>query len=342
MRARGINYDTGFINRGVSSREPFDAAVVRRELQIIRDDLHCNAVRITGGDPDRLEIAASIAAEAGLEVWFSPFTCDLTFEQMLDLLADCADRAERLRRQGASVVLVTGAELSLLNHGFLPGAHIGERIALLSDPARLRAAIGEARARVGEFLGRAVAVVRARFGGPITYAAIPFEGVSWELFDIVGLDIYRSAEVAGQFAAAIRAIVAQGKPVAITEFGCATYSGAADKGARGGEIVVWDEQTVAPLGLNGDYRRDEAEQARCVREHLDIFQAEGVDSAFVCTFVLTQLPHRTDPRADLDMGSYGIVKVYEDRFGATYPDMRWEPKAAFAVLASCYRALAAG
>src|SRR5690348_13743038 len=92
MRAKGINYDTGFINKGTSSRESFDLAVVRRELRIIRDDLHCTAVRVTGGDVERLDSAARLAAEAGLEVWFSPFTCDLTEEEMLDLLTDCAER----------------------------------------------------------------------------------------------------------------------------------------------------------------------------------------------------------------------------------------------------------
>ena len=40
---------------------------------------------------------------------------------MLALFADCAERAERLRRRGAEVVFVTGAELSLMNTGFLPG-----------------------------------------------------------------------------------------------------------------------------------------------------------------------------------------------------------------------------
>src|SRR5918997_1915221 len=162
MRGRGINYDTGFFNKGRSSREPFHPAIVRRELQIIRDDLHCNAVRVTGGDPARLEITARIAAEAGLEVWFSPFTCDLTYEEMLDLLADCAERVERLRRHGAEVVLVTGAEISLLNKGFLPGDTIGERMELLADPPRLRALIAEVPARVNDFLGKAAAVVRER------------------------------------------------------------------------------------------------------------------------------------------------------------------------------------
>lgn len=75
----------------MSTHEAFDSAVVRRELRIIRDDLHCDAVRVTGGDPDRLETAAALAAEAGLEVWFSPFTCDLTTDELLDFLADCAD-----------------------------------------------------------------------------------------------------------------------------------------------------------------------------------------------------------------------------------------------------------
>src|SRR5215212_5760047 len=231
MRGKGINYDTGFINKGVSSREPFDIAVITRELHIIRDDLHCNAVRVTGGDPERLEIVAGLAAEAGLEVWFSPFTCDLTYAEMLDLLGDCAERAERLRRQGAEVVLVVGAEISLLNKGFLPGDTIGERMELLADLQRLRALIGEVPTRVNDFLGKAVAVVRERFGGKITYAAMPFEGVDWTRFDIISLDLYRSAEVANQFASGIRSLVAQGKPVAITEFGCATYRGAADRGA---------------------------------------------------------------------------------------------------------------
>jgi hypothetical protein len=337
MRAKGINYDTGFINKGVSSRDPFDIAVVKRELRIIRDDLHCTAVRVTGGDVERLAIAAGIAADLGLEVWFSPFTCDLTYEEMLDLLADCAERAERLRRQGAEVVLVVGAEISLLNKGFLPGDTLGERMELLADLQRLRVLIAEVPARVNDFLSKAVAVVRERFGGRITYAAMPFEGVDWTRFDIISLDIYRSAEVADQFASGIRSLVAQGKPVAITEFGCTTYRGAADKGARSGEIVEWDSDTIKPLRLNGDSMRDESEHARYVRELLEIFTEEGVDSAFVFTFVQYPLPHRTDPREDLDLASYGIVKVCEDRFGDTYSDMRWEPKAAFAVLADYYR-----
>jgi hypothetical protein len=340
MRGKGISYDTGFIRNGASSREPFDPEVVKRELQIIRDDLHCNAVRVMGGDPERLELAATYAAELGLEVWFSPYPLELTTDELLSLFADCAGRAERLRRRGAEVVFVTGAELSLMNDGFLPGDTLDERLEqLLNEPQRLRELIPEVAARVNEFLAKAVALVRKGFGGKITYAAIQLERVDWTRFDIVSMDLYRSIEVADRFTEGVRTLVAQGNPVAITEFGAATYRGAGDRGARGLEIVEHDKDTGAPVRLNGEYVRDEEGQARYLRELLDVFEAEGVDSAFVFTFSLHDYPHRPDgdPREDLDLAGYGIVRVLEERHGEAYPDMAWEPKAAFTMLAEHYR-----
>jgi hypothetical protein len=337
MRGKGINYDAGFINKGVSSRQTFDPEVVRREIQIIRDDLHCNTIRITGGDPERLEVASAIGAEDGLEVWFSPFSCDLTAEEMLTLLADSAERAERIRLRGYEVVFVTGAELSLLNNGFLPGDSIAERMELLGTPDRLRGLIADVPARMNDFLAKAVAVVRERFGGKVTYASMPFEGVDWTPFDFISVDFYRSIEVAGQFAASVRSLVAHGKPVAITEFGSCTYNGAADRGARGGFIIEWDHDTATPIRLDGEYIRDEPEQAAYLRELLEVFDAEGVDTALVFTFAGYALPHRSNPRDDLDLASYGVVKVLDGRLGDTYADMAWEPKAAFTTLAECYR-----
>lgn len=107
--------------------------MVGRELGVIRDDLHCNAVRVTGGDPERLELAATHAADLDLEVWFSPYPLELTTDEMLALFADCAERAERLRQRGAEVVFVAGAELSLMNRGFLPGDTQADRLDLLLD-----------------------------------------------------------------------------------------------------------------------------------------------------------------------------------------------------------------
>ena len=335
MRGKGISYSTGSFTAGEITHEPFDAELVKREIRIIHDDLHCNAVRVIGGDPDRLEIAATYAADTGLEVWFCPFTLDRTTDELLSLFADCAERAERLRRRGAEVVFVTGAELTLLAKGFLPGDTFNDRVALLAEPLKLRELMPQVPARLNDFLGKAASVARDRFGGKVTYAAIPSERVDWTPFDFVGVDAYKSIEVADRYTQAIRTLVAQGKPVAITEFGCTTHRGSADLGARGGFIVEWDGAKA--VHLKGDYVRDEAEQAAYLRELLDIFDAEGVDSAFWCIFADYNLPHRSDPREDLDMASYGVVKVLEDRLGHTYPDMAWEPKAAFTALADHYR-----
>ncbi|RSN45045.1 hypothetical protein DMC64_19475 [Amycolatopsis sp. WAC 04197] len=338
MRAKGIAYDTGFVRGGRISRENFDLDLVKRELAVIRDDLHCNAVHLVGGDPERLEQAAHLAAELGLEVWFSPYPLELTPEEMLALFTDCAQRAERVRQAGAEVVFVTGVELSLMDHGFLPGADITERLErLFNRPESLGERTAEASARLNDFLGDAVAGVRRHFRGKVTYACIPFERVDWSLFDIMSVELIRSAEVADRFQEGVRALVAQGKPVAITGFGTATWHGAGDQAPRSMEIVEHDENGD-PVRLNGEYDRDEAGQAAYLRELLEIFDAEGVDGAFVYLFALSNYPHRPDdPRRDLDLASLGIVKVLEDRDGDTYPGMPWEPKAAFSALADYYR-----
>jgi len=341
MRAKGISYDTGFVSGEAFSREQFDPDVVARELRIIRDDLHCTAVRVIGGDPERLDLAATYAADLGLEVWFSPYPLELTSDEMLALFADCAERAERLRRRGAEVVFVAGAELSLKNKGFVPGDTEAVRLELLLSPGNrdgLPERVHELSAGVNDFLGDAMPLIRARFAGKVTYAAIPFERVDWAPFDIVSMDLYRSVEVADRFRDGVRTLVAPGKPVAITEFGVAAFRGAGDMGARCMETCEYDD-TGAPVRLNGEYPRDEAGQATYLRELLEIFDGAGVDSAFVFLFALDSFPHRPDgdPRDDLDLASPGIVKVLENRYGDAYPDMRWEPKVAFTGLAEYYR-----
>jgi hypothetical protein len=304
-------------------------------MLIIHDDLHCNAVRVTGGVAARLEIAATHAAAAGLEVWLCPFTCDLTTDELLVLIDECARHARRLADDGAAVVMLMGSELSLFNKGFLPGDALTERLGLLAAPDRLREHIGQVPGRINDFLGRAVAVARARFAGKLSYASLPFERVDWAPFDYISTDAaYRSIELADHYSSDIRNFVAQGKPAAITEFGCCTYRGAADRGGHGDSIVEWEGAT--PVGLKGEYVRDEDEQARYLTELLDIFNAEGVDTAFVNTFACYHFPHATEALKDLDLASYGVVKVLGDRPGSTYPDMRWEPKAAFAAIAAYY------
>jgi hypothetical protein len=339
MRAFGVTYDTGFPTAGTTTHEPFVSDVVGREMRIIHDELGCDAVRITGGDPDRLAAAARHAAHAGLEVWYSPFTNDLTQDELMAFIVDGAERAESLRRDGADVVFLTGSEISLCNRGFLPGDSLEERLGLVAEPTRVRAALPELRARVNAFLGRAAAAVRERFGGQISYASLPIEGVDWTPFDVIATDAgYRDAATAPGFGDRLAAQTSQGKPFAVTEFGCTTHRGAADLGGRGDSIVEWDERARA-VRLTTAVVRDEEEQARYVRELLEIYVDGGVDTAFVNTFARRDLPTSAEPERDFDAASFGIVKILEPgRTGTTHPGLPWEPKAAFYTLAEFGRA----
>ncbi|HEX6355378.1 hypothetical protein [Actinophytocola sp.] len=321
MRVKGITYDTGFTPGGRSSRPVFDADAVRREIRVIADDLHCDAVRITGGDPERLAVAAGHAADAGLEVWYSPFPCELSASELLPYFADCADRAQKV---GAEV-FVAGCELSLFAAGFLPGDDSLARIKALTngDPDAL-ARLAELPARLDAVLADTAATVRERFHGKVTYAAGTWEQIDWAPFDIVSVDAY--GDTSDAFRQGVREYLRHGKPLAATEFGCCTYRGAAERGGLGWAIV---DHEADPPRLDGDYTRDEDEQARYLREMLAVFDEEGVDTAFWFTFAGYEYPHRTDPRFDLDMASYGVCKLM--------PDGSLAPKQSFHAMAKAYQ-----
>nr|WP_221375309.1 hypothetical protein [Actinoplanes polyasparticus] len=332
MRVFGLNYDTGFVSAGSTTHEPFDAETVRRDLHVIRDELHCDAVRITGGVQDRIELAARYAAEAGLEVWYCPFTNGLDREGLRAFVLDGAERAERLRRGGASVVYLTGSEISLFTDGFLPGRDLPERMALFTDPMRMREAVPAARAAVRDFFAELVPAVRKRFGGPISYASIPLEDVDWALFDIIASDAgYRDASNAATFPQTLATAVSQGKPYAVTEFGCCTFHGA--PGVAGAAEPVSYDNNGRAAKLNADLSRDEEGQARYILNLVRDYEAGGVEAAFVYTFANRHLPTTDDPDHDYDLAARGIVRVQ--------PDGSWTPKAAFHALADYGRHRAA-
>ena len=188
--------------------------------------------------------------------------------------------------------------------------------------------------------------VRQTYKGPITYASLPFENVNWEPFDFIGIDHYRAAQINDKYADMLNPLIAQGKPVAIMEFGCCAYQGAEHNTGQAFNIVDIKSlimhrfpllsRFVQPC-LNGQYVRDEALQAHEIIESLTVFDSVGVDSAFIFTFVYPQNPYNENPQNDLDMASYSLVKFYEDgKHGTTYPDMTWEPKEAFDVVGNYY------
>jgi hypothetical protein len=185
--------------------------------------------------------------------------------------------------------------MSLFGRGFVPGESLSDRIAAMTDPASW--STPDRRAKMGAGFERAKAVqrsiaeaARAAFGGRITYAAGGWEQVEWDLFDIVSIDAYRDANNAARYREQIRGYTRFGKPVAITEFGCCTYAGAAAAGGTGWMIL--DLVSSRPQ-LTGVHHRDEVEQVRYFHELMEVFDAEGVDSAFWFSFAGFALPTGT-------------------------------------------------
>jgi hypothetical protein len=310
IRARGINYDTGTFPGEQFTRKSFDPDAVAREMAVIAEELHCDAVRISGREVDRLAVAARHAAAAGLEVWLSPFPIDVEPEQALALFTACAGIAEELRRGGAEVVFVAGCELSAFCHGFLPGASYLDRLnKMMTADLAWWQSLGPVQQRLNTFLAEACAAVRAEFAGRVTYASGAWEFVDWQPFDFVSIDAYRTAQNADSFRSHLRQFFTHGKPVAITEYGTCAYRGAGELGG-----MAWRPPA--------DADPDEQEQVRYLDELLDVFEQEGVDTALWFSFA------NYDKPAERDLGSYGVVRMLDD--------VRWEPKQVFHAMAARY------
>jgi hypothetical protein len=349
LQHQGIHYDTGTTFRGpgyaISTRRAdLNLSVVRRELEIIRDDLHANAVRIGGSDVARMNAATEIALSLGLEVWFSPAFYEYQPSETTSRLVAAARAVSALEEaHPGRVVFVAGSELTLFVADLLPGKDVASRLAALkADPSLLR------DGKLNDYLAGLTAALRSTFTGPLIYASLPFEQVDWSLFDYVGVDYYREARTKDRYVEMLQPYLATGKPVIVTEFGMRTFRGAESSGVLGFGVTDTTRlylHTRPVIGrffrprLNGIYERDEAMQGRELGETIDELERAGVTGALLSTFATPEAFTNDDPRYDVDMDSMSIVKYLPNgRHGATYPDMPWEPKESFAVVARHFAA----
>ncbi|WP_045691867.1 hypothetical protein [Streptomyces rubellomurinus] len=329
MKIKGVTYDTGTPTvDGSVTRPHLTANTVERELAAIAGELHCTAVRLTGNDLDRLRLAAETAARLGLAVWLSPVLPNADEATALAAVEAAARIAGDLHRSGADVTLVVGCEWSLFLTGLVPGADIGTRLAALADPMSWAPeffAAGPPPVRLNALLSTAVTTARRHFSGPVTYAAGLWEDIDWTPFDLVAVDAYRDSGNAATLRADLEALHQHEKPVVATEFGCATFTGAAEHGGSAWTLVDRADGTRRPrAGLV----RDEEVQAGELTSLIDLFTAAGLAGAFVFTYVTPAYPASEDPRADLDTVGYGLVR--------SWPDGRTTPKAAHTAVARAY------
>lgn len=324
MNRKGVCYDVGRVMMGSNWRPKFDKQIVHRELEIIKNDLHCNAVRICGLDIERLTTAAEDALTQGLEVWLSPEMWDRSQRETLEYLSKAASAAEALRlRFPGRLKFSVGSELTLFMQGIVEGDNFFKR---MNNPAFWETIkSGKHNKPLNAFLADAKKVVRQLFHGELTYFSVPLESVDWRPFDFVGVDLYRDVRIKDMYSKMAEGYLVHGKPVMIGEFGCCTYRGAEMLGGNGFIITFGMMADYLPsLSLpktisemlktipkvDDHYVRDEKLQAREITDQLRELDSAGMEGAFVFTFVSPTSPYNEDPRFDSDMGSYSLVKTY--------------------------------
>jgi hypothetical protein len=327
MNRKGVCYDVGRVMTGENWRPKFDFKIVHRELEIIKKDLHCNAVRICGLDTERLMTASEDALSQGLEVWLSPEMWDKDQEETIKYIAKTAERAESFNRLWpGKLVFSVGSELTLFSHGIVEGNGVFDR---MSHPSFWNViGAGKHNGPLNAFLSSLSEIAKEAFHGPLTYFSVPFEAVNWKPFDFIGVDYYRDARVKDTYGLMVSKYKAFGKPVIIGEFGCCTFRGADLLGANGFMISfgmiekllgpeakipkMFLDMAHVPPQVDGHYIRDEDLQARELVDQLRVLDAAGVDGAFVQTFVSPNNPYRPDSRFDTDMANFSLVKSFPE------------------------------
>src|SRR5579871_3767285 len=180
MKRKGINYDVG-TEMGGNWRPDYDPRVVRRELEIIKNDLHCNAVGISGKDIVRVMVTAEAALNQGLEAWLHPADWNnKPPEPTLAYIAEAARAAQPLHdRYPGKVVFSVGSEFTLFMKGIIEGRTFMQRAKNL----RLGGAgvkEGKHNQPLNDFLSKTAIEVRKVFIGPIMYRSLVWEQVDWD------------------------------------------------------------------------------------------------------------------------------------------------------------------
>jgi hypothetical protein len=349
---KGVLYDVGrtLDALGGDWRPDYSPQLMRRELDIIRTDLHCNAVRICGRDPGRVLGAAEYALGQGLEVWLSPERWNAPPRRTLDYLVEVATKAETLRRRWPDqLIFSVGNELTLFMRGIVPGRSYQKRARLPVLREIVRS--GRHTPPLRAFLADAATAVRRVYHGPISYSALTIEDVDWELFDVVGVNHYRNKGNAHHYLHTLERFLATGKPVIITEFGFPACSDADDVamlqiGLNARPLTFVIANLVARLPpmhrpvrpqVSTIHQRDEAKQARLLIDQLALLEHAGIGGAYIMSFSFPLATYDDDPRFDLDATALSLVRALpRNQRGTTYPDMAWEPKEAFRAVADYY------
>jgi hypothetical protein len=345
IEQKGINYDVGTVMGG-NWRPDYHPQTVERELESIKNDLHCNAVGISGRDIGRVMLTAEAALGLGLEAWLNPADWNnKPPEPTLAYITEAAKAAQPLHeRYPGKVVFSVGSEFTLFMQGIVPGKTIMQRLQNAFKTGIVQS--GQHNKPLNDFLSKANAEVRKVFRGPVLYRSLVWEQVDWTHFDCIGIDHYWAERIKDKYIDMVKPLFAYGKPVINTGFGFSTTTAPANGvastlGNVSGLSLLLHQQPVIGRFIRPKLKvideRSEALQAQRLVDNLKLVDKAGFSGAFIDTFIFPLRPYSDTPKYDLDRESSSLVKYFEGgRHGTAYPDMTWEPKEAFRAVADYY------
>ncbi|KAE8395903.1 hypothetical protein BDV23DRAFT_193673 [Aspergillus alliaceus] len=307
--------------------------------------MHANAVRIEGEDIYRLETAARTAHSMGLKVFFNPWKMNESVDGTRAYYEEAAKAAEKLRIKGIDTVIIAGCEYTIFNKGVFPGESFNERAMFLGSQFSsghmskdIPQALRDKSVVLNHVLQSFVEVIRAQFRGPVTYSAGSWEVVNWDIFDIVGIDYYRRGETAEEYISGLERYRLN-KPLAVLEFGCCAYEGAARRG-DGGFILLKGTNQDGSGVFEGDIvpTRSEEEQADYVWTQLNLLAKANVHGVFIYVFSFPCMRSGEGAR-DLDIMCFSLVKYFPEQDPRSKAMPPWAPKKSFHRVAEFLRSL---
>ena len=342
---KGVNDDVGTVMGG-NWRPDYNPQTVEREIEIIKNDLHCNAIGISGKDIGRIAVTAEAALNQGLEAWLNP--ADWTNkppEPTLAYITEAAKAAQPLyERYPGKVVFSIGSEFTLFMQGIVPGKTLMQRLDTAFKQGFVKS--GRHNQPLNDFLAKANEAVRSVFAGPVMYRSLSFEDVDWSSFDFIGIDHYWGEMIKDRYIDMVKPLFDYGKPVINTGFGFNTTNAPVVGMASTLGDMPYLSILLHQLPVIGRFvrpklkvinERDEALQAKRLVDNLKLLDKAGFSGTFIDTFIFPRNPYSDIPKYDLDRANSSLVKYFENgKRGTTYPDMTWEPKEAFRAVARYY------
>jgi len=280
VSVKGVCYNIG-IAPWREFRSPEDEEILE-DLEVIRNELGCNAIRIFGDNKGKMMFCAKQAIALGFNiVLLNPFHIDIDLDEAERRTVDLAKEAQSLFQESDAVVLSAGNELTIDVNGLAPSPTRDQR---KTDDLRSPTV----QQRLNDYLKKIVPKVKQVFRGPITYAAGNWENVEWNRigFDLVSMNLYLNAKNYDYLRRLIKQLLEVGKPVWATEFGQCTYEGAFQyPGAAQNNL------TTQPY--------NQTEQAEAIKATLDFFDGKEIKACFLWKYKAYK---------DDDRRNYGILR----------------------------------